>query len=185
MNPQFIICIVDTKEIKYDSTTGDIIQPFSMINYEFTPQEDGRVGHKIGVLDNSITGKLQPQEDGGYPETPEDYGLDATNFVESIGDLIANNNPETTPYISLMGYSPDKEDAKNLGIYTMSVQIADQVVEDYYDMLKASENKDIINYDRIVSWMDKVKEYGAENVDGTITAVLSNPGDNPQISGIG
>lgn len=183
LNPQFIIHIIDIEELDYDSSTGDIIQPVSMIHYEFSAPSEGGEKSRIGIVDSPVTGKSRPV-DGKYPKTIEETGLSARDFAQILGEQIAENIEDKKIVLSYMGVEPEENNA-NKWIYDLSANLVEQIVEESYDSIKESNDEETgINSQRIVSWMDKVKDHGARNTEGTLTAVMVEPGENPHIPGV-
>lgn len=180
MKPHFIITIIDTDETKYDGTNGRIVQPISMIYYEFEQNPDGTVGYKIGLLDNTVEGNVQNVNGEPLPVTLEETQIDVDDWVQPLAEMISNNFPEDRIAFSLMGYEPDENDAASMNLYNLSVGVTDEIVSDFYDTIKNSERTEDVNYDRVLKWMKHVANNGARNTPGTMTAILVNLDGTPK-----
>lgn len=181
MKPHFIITIIDTDEAQYNKENGSISQPLSMIYYEFKPNEDGTVGYSIGILDNQIEGTVESTEDSPLPATLEEIELGIDDWVQPLAEQISNNFPEEKIVFSVMGYEPDESETMPLNLYNLSADIADEVVSDFYESLQSADRSDEVNYDRVFAWMEKVKNNGARNTPGTMTAILTNSNSSLQV----
>lgn len=182
MKPHFIIAIINADETKYNKENGNVFQPISMIYYEFQPNEDGTVGYNIGILDNQIEGTIKSVEGESLPATLEEAGINTEDWVQPLAEQIASRFSDDEIVFSLMGYEPDKNETAPLALYNLSADIADEVVSDFYESLKNADRDDEVNYDRVLKWMEKVKNNGARNTPGTMTAILMNKDNIPQIN---
>lgn len=180
MNPHFIVSILD-ENMDYDNSTGKITLPFSSIYYEFIPKEDDTVSYQVGVMDNSIEGTLH-KEGGSIPENLDPKDVPLIDLVTPVAETISNNFPDNTVVHCLMGYEPEGDMEGNL--YNLSAEVAEEIVHDFYDQIKSQKEKDdsTINYDRVLSWMEEVKDKGVKNTPRTLTAMIANKDGSSAVS---
>lgn len=173
MKPHFIITIINTDEMTYDAHTNEASQPVSMIYYQFEPQEDGSVGYSIGVLDNTVSGVIA-RADGQDEIDYSELDISHVDWAIPLSQIIMSNFDNENIIFSIMGLEPDASHTQSMGIYNLSAEVAEEISRDFYDVIQQAceSGRTEANYKRVLDWMDSVRENGARNTEGTMTAVV-------------